>query len=140
MNRKVAARKFEDLEVWQDARRLANRIYDVTKSPELSRDFPLRNQIRRSAISVVSNIAEGFDRFNPEEFRHFLSISKASCAEIRAQLYLAHDQGYLDVNLLISLKDDAEKIGSQLSNLMSYLKNHSNSTGQPIAHQPAPRT
>jgi four helix bundle protein len=123
MGKKSAARKFEDLEAWQEARALTSRIYAVTSSGAFSTDFPLRNQIRRSAISIACNIAEGFDRFNPREFRHFLSISKASCAELRAQLYLALDQNYLDEDALNALMDQSDKIGRQLSNLMVHLQN-----------------
>lgn len=122
MNKELAPRKFEDLKTWRDARDLVNRIYNVTNTGEFAGDYALRNQIRRSAISIASNIAEGFDRFNPREFRHFLSISKASCAELRAQLYLAYDQNYLDEDRLDSLKGQSERIGRQLSNFMKYLK------------------
>src|SRR3954468_17315976 len=88
-------RRFEDIEAWQLARVLANRIYDVTSGTSFSRDFALRDQIRRASISVVSNIAEGYERDGDREFLHFLYISKGSRGELRAQLYLAHDRHYL---------------------------------------------
>ena len=88
--------KFEDLVAWQKARELAKSVYDITKQKEFSRDFGLRDQIRRAAVSVMSNIAEGFERGNPREFHQFLSIAKASCAEVRSQLYVASDVGHLN--------------------------------------------
>lgn len=90
------AGRFEDLLVWQKARELTRVIYHVTKSRGFARDFGLRDQIRRAAVSVMSNIAEGFERGGDPEFGHFLSIAKGSCGEVRCQLYVARDQGYVD--------------------------------------------
>ncbi len=87
---------FEDLLVWQRARELTGIVCGLTRNREFSRDFGLRNQIRRAAISVMSNIAEGFERHGDAEFGHFLSIAKGSCGEVRCQLYVGRDQGYLD--------------------------------------------
>jgi four helix bundle protein len=87
--------RFEDLIAWQKARALTRCIYDVTRQGPFSRDFGLSRQIQRAAVSIMSNIAEGFERNNPGEFHQFLSIAKGSCAELRSQLYVAVDVGYL---------------------------------------------
>jgi four helix bundle protein len=88
--------RFEDLQVWQKARELTREVYDVTSRRAFARDFGLRDQIRRAAVSVMSNIAEGFERGSDAEFGRFLLIAKGSCGEVRSQLYVASDQGYLD--------------------------------------------
>jgi len=88
--------RFEDLIAWQKARQLAAEIYRVRAQGDFSRDFGLRDQIRRAAVSAMSNIAEGFDRGSRSEFHQFLVIAKASCAEVRSQLYVAQDAGYID--------------------------------------------
>ena len=90
--------RFEDLIAWQKARQLAAEIYRVSAQGNFSKDFGLRDQIRRAAVSAMSNIAEGFDRGSRSEFHQFLVIAKASCAEVRSQLYVAHDVGYIDQN------------------------------------------
>jgi four helix bundle protein len=87
--------RFEDLVAWQKARKLTRDIYQVTQKGDFSRDYDLARQIRSAAVSMMSNIAEGFERFGPREFHQFLSTAKASCAELRSQLYVAMDVGYL---------------------------------------------
>jgi len=87
--------RFEDLIAWQKARQLTVEIYRVTAHGEFAKDFGLRDQIRRAAVSVMSNIAEGFDRGSRGEFHQFLVVAKASCAEVRSQLYVAQDVGYI---------------------------------------------
>ena len=87
--------KFEDLIAWQKARELTNQIYEITRHNDFTRDFGLKNQIQRASVSIMSNIAEGFERGGRAEFHQFLSIAKASCAEVRSQLYVALDAGYL---------------------------------------------
>jgi len=76
--------KFQDLEAWKMARKIMNEIYSISKQDKFNRDFALCNQIRRAAISILSNIAEGFERNGDKEFLQFLSIAKASCAEVYA--------------------------------------------------------
>lgn len=88
--------RFEDLIAWQKARQLAAEIYRISAQSDFSKDFGLRDQIRRAAVSTMSNIAEGFDRGSRSEFHQFLVIAKASCAEVRSQLYVAQDVGYID--------------------------------------------
>ncbi len=85
--------RFEDLIAWQKARVLTKAIYDVTSDGVFAKDFGLRDQIRRASVSIMSNIAEGFERRRTPEFKHFLNIAKASSAEVRSQLYVALDVG-----------------------------------------------
>ena len=90
--------KFEDLIAWQKARKLTRHIYKTTKAEEFYKDFGLREQVRRASVSIMSNIAEGFERGSRSEFHQFLVISKASCAELRSHLYVALDAEYLSEN------------------------------------------
>ena len=87
--------RFEDIEAWKKAREVTRDIYDFTKEGAFAKDFALRDQIRRATISIMSNIAEGFERSGDREFIQFLSVAKGSCGETRAQLYAAFDQQYL---------------------------------------------
>lgn len=101
--------RFEDLIAWQKARQLTVDIYRVTALGEFSRDFGLRDQIRRASVSVMSNIAEGFDRGSRGEFHQFLIIAKASCAEVRSQLYVALDVGYIIQEIFSNLNSNTEE-------------------------------
>ncbi|MEA2108926.1 MAG: four helix bundle protein [Pseudomonadota bacterium] len=109
--------KFEDLIAWQKARMLTREIYKITRHDDFAKDFGLRNQIQRAAVSIMSNIAEGFERYNPNEFHQFLSISKASCAEVRSQLYVVLDVGYLDTHQFSSLLDLVKETGRIIGGL-----------------------
>lgn len=97
--------RFEDLIAWQKARQLTKQIYLCTAKGDFSKDFGLRDQIRRASVSVMSNVAEGFDRGSHGEFHHFLVIAKGSCAEVRSQLYIANDVGYLNAKVFNELMD-----------------------------------
>jgi four helix bundle protein len=88
--------EFEDFIAWQKARELTRAVYEATRQGAFAKDYGLSGQIQRAAESIMSNIAEGFERGNPREFQQFLSIAKASCAEVRSQLYVALDAGYLN--------------------------------------------
>jgi four helix bundle protein len=110
-------RKFEDLVAWQRARELAADIYRVTNDGAFARDFGLREQSRRAAVSILSNIAEGHERAAPAEFHHFLSIAKGSCAELRAQLFVALDVGYLPLDAFERLLSQAEELGRIIGGL-----------------------
>ena len=114
--------KFEALEVWQKARALANEIYRISSAGRFSKDFVLRDQIRRAAISISSNIAEGFERGGNQEFLQFLSIAKGSAGEVRSHLQLALDQGYFDKAMFDRLRDSAVDVSGKLGGLISYLK------------------
>ena len=113
------AQKFEDLEVWQRARNLTKEIYQATNSGEFARDFGLRDQIRRASVSIMSNIAEGFDRGNKGDFQRFLSIARASCGEVQSQLYVAIDVQYLSENDFQHLQSRAKELGRMLSSLQN---------------------
>jgi four helix bundle protein len=116
-------RKFEEIESWKRAGRLTNEIYQVTGTGKFARDFSLRDQIRRASISTLSNIAEGFKRGGDKEFLQFLAVAKGSCGEVRAQLYIALDEGYLAQEVFEELSKNAVEIGQLLSGLMKYLSN-----------------
>jgi len=105
--------RFEDLIAWQKAFDLTERIYHATRSDSFAHDYGLTNQMQRAAVSIMSNIAEGFERANPGDFHRFLSIAKGSCAELRSQLYIAQRVGYLsDENFqeLMSLTVETGKV------------------------------
>lgn len=113
----MSVSRFEDLIAWQKARALTRSVYAATRKPEFSRDFGLAGQIQRASVSVMSNIAEGFERAGPKEFGHFLSTAKSSCAEVRSQLYVALDVSYLDQDLFTSLMNQAEEVGRVIGGL-----------------------
>jgi four helix bundle protein len=114
--------KFEEIESWKRARRFANEVYRVTGTGTFARDFGLRDQIRRAAISIVSNIAEGFERGGDNEFLQFLSIAKGSCGEARAQLYVALDQAYISPSQFDTLFKSANEMSQLIAGLMKYLR------------------
>ena len=116
-------RGFEGIEGWQKARELTRGIYAISKTGEFSRDFALRDQIRRASISVMSNIAEGFERGGTTEFLHFLSIAKASAAEVESQLYVALDQDYITQKQFDALRAVSASTKRLLAGLMAYLQN-----------------
>ena len=102
--------RFEDLIAWQKARALTRLVYEVTRQGEFARDFGLAGQMQRAAVSIMSNIAEGFERGRRSEFHQFLSIAKASCAEVRSQLYVALDVGHIDRDTFDRLLAVAEEV------------------------------
>jgi four helix bundle protein len=118
----MTIRKFEEIESWRKARTLTNEIYQATSSGKFFRDFGLKDQIRRASVSILSNIAEGFERGGDKEFSQFLGIAKGSCGEVRAQLYVALDQGYLSQESFDSLSTKALEVSELLSGFIRYLK------------------
>ena len=108
--------RFEDIVAWQKARKLVSAVYKLTRTDDLRQDFALRNQIRSAAISIPANIAEGFERNRPREFHQFLSVAKASCAELRTYLYIVSDIGYADTQ---SLMQHAEEVANVTGALRS---------------------
>ena len=118
----ATVRSFEDLEIWKLARVFANKIFQLTSDGAFSRDYSLKDQINRSAGSVMDNIAEGFERGGNKEFISFLSYSKGSAGESRSQLYRAFDRKYIDGNTLNELKGEAELISKKISHFMNYLR------------------
>ena len=115
---------FEDLEAWRSAHYLARGVYRATKAGAFSRDFALRDQIRRAAISIVSNIAEGFESRTTPLFVEFIGRAKASAGEVRAQLYLARDEGYIDQITCRELIQLAMSVSRQISGFTKYLERH----------------
>lgn len=109
--------RFEDLIAWQKARKLTRAIYEATRQDVFAKDFGLSGQIQRAAVSIMSNIAEGFERGGRGEFYQFLSTAKASCAEVRSQLYVALDVGYLDKANFDRLIVQAEEVARILGGL-----------------------
>lgn len=113
---------FEDLEIWKQARQLTNEIYRLTSEPKFWRDFSLRNQIQSAVVSIMSNIAEGFERSGNQKFVQFLYVAKGSCGEVRSQLYVAVDRGYITKTDLEQLIISFKRLSSMISSLISYLK------------------
>ena len=111
--------KFEDLVAWQKARELTRKIYSLTSGGQFAKDFGLRDQIRRAAVSVMSNISEGFERGSAKEFHQFLVIAKASYAEVRSQLYVALDAGYIDETIFQELNQQAIEVSRIIGGLRS---------------------
>lgn len=109
--------RFEDIVAWQKARVLTREIYLVTASGGFAKDFGLRDQIRRASVSVMANIAEGFERAGRAEFHQFLVVAKASCAEVRSHLYVALDAGYITEDLFRGLSDMTEEVGKIIGGL-----------------------
>jgi four helix bundle protein len=116
-------RRFEEIDAWQEARKLVNDIYDVIDvNPKFQKDFRLVNQIQGAAVSVMSNIAEGFARKSNKEFIQFLFISKSSAAEVQSQLYVALDQKYITNGSFDRIYRQAEKVAKLNSGFIKYLK------------------
>jgi four helix bundle protein len=114
---KPRVQRFEDLLAWQQARELARAVYGAANGSGFAKDFSLRNQICGAAVSVMSNIAEGFERAGRAEFHHFLVVAKGSCGEVRSQLYVALDAGYLTQAQFTELAALAERTAKLVSAL-----------------------
>lgn len=109
--------QFEDFIAWQKARSLTAEIYKITGLEKFSKDYGLKDRIRRAAVSIMSNIAEGFERRRATEFHQFLSIAKASCTELRSQLYVALDADYIDRKVFDELMSKASEVGRLVGGL-----------------------
>jgi len=118
----VIIHTFEDLEAWQKARQLSKMGYEYTKHDAFKKDYGLCDQIRRAAVSVTSNIAEGFDRSGNKEFIQFLFVAKGSTAEIESQLYIAMDNGYINKEQFVGATSLTSAVKSLLSRFIRYLK------------------
>ena len=115
-------KNFEDLEIWQIARRLTQEIYALAQTSKLARDYGLRDQMQRAAVSVMSNIAEGFERGGNQEFMQFLYVAKASCGELRSQLYVALDQKYTDPRSVNEMTVALKRLSTMIKHLIDHLK------------------
>lgn len=115
-------KQFEDLDAWKLSRELVNFIYDLTDKEWFKRDFDLKNQMRRAVVSVMSNIAEGFERGSDKDFARFLYIAKASCGEIRSQLYVSLDRRYILNEEFIIGTENARITSQRISGLIKYLQ------------------
>jgi four helix bundle protein len=114
--------KFEDLKIWQIALKITKEIYDITSKKEFSKDFSLRDQIRRAIISVSSNIVEGFEKNNNNEFIRFLKIAKGSIGEVKNQLYIALAVNYINQEEFEKLNNELIELTNQVGKFISYLE------------------
>jgi four helix bundle protein len=115
--------RFEELEVWQEARAFAKRVFEITHDQAFPKDFGYINQINNAAGSIMDNIAEGFERGGKKEFIQFLSISKGSAGEVRSQVYRGLDRNYYSVSIYQELSETVERISKRLSSFISSLNN-----------------
>lgn len=122
MEKRKPVRSFEDLMVWQMGIELVKRVYILTASGLLNRDFGLRDQIRRASVSVPTNIAEGFERASRKEYLLFLNFAKGSAGEVRSLLRVAVEIGYLEVETYELLREDALKLSAYLFNHIKAIK------------------
>jgi four helix bundle protein len=111
-----------EMDAWLKARELVREIYAVSNQELFKKDFALRDQIRRAAVSILSNIAEGYDQDGNAEFMHFLSIAKGSAGELKSQLHIALDQNYLSKPAFERLHGLVLRVGSLIAGLMNYLR------------------
>jgi len=115
-------KSFEDLPVWQDARKFTNKIYNLTNKFPKEELYGLTSQIRRATVSIMSNIAEGFDRRSDKELTNFLSIARASSSEVQNDLYIVLDLKYISEEEFKKMYAEAKEIAKQINGLMTYLK------------------
>ncbi len=118
----AVAKRFEDLDVWIAAKDASVMIYKITENESLKKDFGLKDQIRRASISIISNIAEGFERNGNKEFIQFLSIAKGSAGEVRAQLYIIKELEFINEEEFTLLNEKVTQVSKMLSGFINYLK------------------
>lgn len=121
-------KRFEELECWKAARELVKQVYALTKNNGFDKDFELKNQITRSAVSVMANIAEGFHRNANKDFVRFLDYSRSSIAETISHAYVALDQNYIDDSEMFQIKQQADTIWKKINKLISYLRKYQSTT------------
>ena len=122
----ATAKRFEELEVWQKAKELTNLVYKYSSDGVFARDFGLRDQMRRAAVSIMSNIAEGFESQTQAMFIKYLAYAKGSAGELRAQLYIARDQGYITNDEFDAIFSTVEICSKQLARFIQYLESQPN--------------
>ena len=118
----VPVSRFEELIAWQKARVLTREVYQATEQGVFARDFGLKDQIRRASVSIMSNLAEGYERGSKQEFHRFVTISKASCAEVRTQLYIALDVGHLQESQFQKLMNMADEVSRIIGGLRASIE------------------
>ncbi len=122
----VAITRFEEIHAWQTARQLTNLVYELSDRGEFAKDFGLKDQIRRASVSVMSNIAEGFESHTQSLFINYLGRAKASAGEVRSQLYIALDKGYITREQFDKAYELADKASRQIYRFMVYLESQPN--------------
>ena len=115
--------KFEELNIWKLSLKITKEIYNLTAKKEFSRDFGLKDQVRRAIVSVSSNIVEGFEKNNNNEFIRFLKIAKGSAGEVRNQLYIALVVGYVIKQEFVKADKDLQDLANQIGGFIVYLEN-----------------
>ncbi|HAP66705.1 MAG TPA: four helix bundle protein [Nitrospinae bacterium] len=115
--------RFEDIQSWQKAREVNKDLYNITKNASFSKDFFLRNQIRRASVSIMANIAEGFGRRSKKEFVNFLNIAHGSAAEVQCHLYVVLDQNYISQEDFEVIFNKVEEVSMMIQGFMNYLNN-----------------
>ncbi len=123
----VVPKRFEDLEGWKKARELVNRIYDMTHQGPLAKDFGLRDQIQRAAVSIMSNVAEGFDRSHKAEKLQFYRVARASAGEVRSLLYILSDRQYANPESIQSAQALSNELGKMIQGLIRSFQESSQS-------------
>lgn len=118
--------RFEDLDVWKVSRELANKVYNLTKSDSLKRDYGFVDQMRRASVSVMNNVAEGYERGSNKDFAKYLFISKGSAGEVRSMLYIARDQGYINDEIFAECYELAVRCNQLCWGLIKHLQKNSN--------------
>jgi len=113
---------FEEMPIWQQSRSIAKQVYELTCEGKFAKDFGLRDQLQRSVVSVMSNIAEGFERTSKKEFANFLNIAKGSLGEARSQITIACDIGYIKDSQRLDLANQMESLGKEIGGFMKYLR------------------
>ncbi len=114
--------RFEDIQGWQEARKLTKRIYDLTNGYPFSKDLGLCSQVQRASVSIMANIAEGFDRQSKKDFANFLNYASASASEVQSHLYVALDQGYISKEYFENAYDQAKRVKGLINGFIAYLK------------------
>jgi len=132
-------KRFEDLICWQKARELVNLVYSISRDNELSRDYGLRDQLRKAAVSSMTNIAEGFARFHLGDFIRFLDIAQSSAVEVKSLMYVVLDQKYMSADKVVEVQNRAEETTKTTKGLLRFLYNktqrakHTNKIAEPTA-------
>jgi four helix bundle protein len=126
------AKKFEDLEVWQYARVLISDIYLLSEQEKIRKKYSITDQIQRAVLSVMNNIAEGFERYSDKEFAFLLNVSKGSVGEVRSMLYVLLDMKFIEESQFQSLQDKAFTISKSLAGFITYLKRNSNADSSSV--------